>query len=105
MVKNADLPLDLGAVSVACIGKDRQLMNSAVLRGRQHFFVNKVFETDGSRCARPFLECVTTGSCGLCLFTTHDASDGRHKKGKERVRIFFFLKNLVNLLKSLVATA
>ena len=49
---------------------------------------------------------VTTGSCGLALFTAHDASDGRHKKGKERVRIFiFFLKNLVNLLKSLVAPA
>ena len=36
----------------------------------------------------------------------HDASDGRYKKGKERVRIFiYFLKNLVNLLKSLVAPA
>ena len=102
MVKNADLPLDLGAVFVAWVGKDRQLTNSAVLRGRQHFFVHQVFKTDGSRCARPFLECVTTGLCGLCLFTTHDASDGRCKKGKERV--IFFLKNLVDLLNSLVAT-
>ena len=31
-------------------------------------------------------------------------SEGRCKKGKERVRIFFW-KNLVNFLKSLVATA
>ena len=35
----------------------------------------------------------------------HDTSDGRCKKGKERVRIFFFWKNLVDLLKLLVATA
>ena len=53
-----------------------------------------------------FLECVTTRFCGLDLFTAHDASDGRCKKGKERVRIFiYFLKNLVDLLKLLVATA
>ena len=38
------------------------------------------------------------------MFTTHDASDGKYKKGKERV-IIFFLKNLVDLLKLLVATA
>ena len=46
--------------------------------------------------------------CGLDLFTAHDASDGRYKKGKERLRIFiniYFLKNLVDLLKSLVVTA
>ena len=46
-----------------------------------------------------------TGSYELDLFTARDASDGRYKKGKERVRILFFLKNLVDLLKSLVATA
>ena len=32
-------------------------------------------------------------------------SEGRYKKGKEGVRMFFFLKNLVDLLKSPVATA
>ena len=48
MVKNADPPLDLGAVFVAWVGKDLQLTNGAVLRGRQHFFVHQVFETDGS---------------------------------------------------------
>ena len=33
-------------------------------------------------------------------------SEGRRKKGKERVRIFiYFFENLVNLLNSLVATA
>ena len=31
-----------------------------------------------------FFEPVTTGSCGLDLFTAHDASDGRYKKGKKR---------------------
>ena len=47
-----------------------------------------------------------TGSYGISLFTAYDASDGRYKKGKERVRIFFVcLKNLVDLLKSLVVTA
>ena len=88
VVKNADLSLDLGTAFVAWVGKDRQLTNSAVLRGRQHFFVHQVFETDRRRYVRPFLECVTTGSCVICLFTTHDASDGRYKKGKERVRFF-----------------
>ena len=41
------------------------------------------------------------------MFTTHDAIEGRCNKEKERVRIFFsfFLKNIVDLLKSLVATA
>ena len=81
-------------------------MNSAVLREQHNFFVHQFFKTDRSRGARTFLQCVTTGSCGICLFTTHDASEGRCKKGKERVRIFYyFLKNLVDMLKSLVATA
>ena len=36
----------------------------------------------------------------------HDDSDERYNKGKESVRIFiFFLKNLVDLSKLLVATA
>ena len=43
--------------------------------------------------------------CGLDLFTAHDASNGRYKKGEGRVRFFLFLKNLVDLLKTLVATA
>ena len=45
-----------------------------------------------------------TGSCVLDLFTVHDANDGKYKKGKERVRFFFF-ENLDDLLKVLVATA
>ena len=39
------------------------------------------------------------------MLTAHYSSDGRCKKGKERVRIFIFLINLVDLLKLLVATA
>ena len=46
VAQDADLPLDLGAVFVAWVGKDRQVMNSTVLRGQQHFFVHQVFETD-----------------------------------------------------------
>ena len=48
MIQDADLPLDLGALFVAWVGKDRQLTNSAVLRVQQHFFVHQVFKTDGS---------------------------------------------------------
>ena len=33
MVLDADLPLDVGAVFVGWVGKDRQLTNSAVLSG------------------------------------------------------------------------
>ena len=40
-------------------------------------------------------------SCSLRIML----GEVRCKKGKERVRIFFFLKNLVELLKLLVATA
>ena len=40
-------------------------------------------------------------ACSLCMML----SEGRCKKGKERVRFFIFFENLVNLLKSLVATA
>ena len=39
------------------------------------------------------------------MFATHDASEGKFKKGKERVRIFIFIFNLVDLLKSPVTTA
>ena len=47
-----------------------------------------------------------TGSCGLDLFTVHDASDGRYKKGKERVRsLYILLKNIFYMLYSLVGTA
>ena len=48
VVQDADLPLDLGGLFVAWVGKDRQLTNSAVLRGRLHLFFHQVFETDGS---------------------------------------------------------
>ena len=41
-------------------------------------------------------------ACSLCMML----SEGRYKKGKERVRFFLlFLKNLVDLLKSPVARA
>ena len=45
-----------------------------------------------------------TGSCELDLFIVQDASDGRCNKEKIRVRFFLFLKNLVDLLKSLEVT-
>ena len=48
VVQDADLPLDLGGLLVAWVGKDRQLRNSAVLSGQLHFFFHQVFETDGS---------------------------------------------------------
>ena len=47
-----------------------------------------------------------TGSYGLDLFTAHDSSDGRYKKEKKGLESFFVcLKNHVDLLKLLVATA
>ena len=48
VVQDADLPLDLVGLFVAWFDKDRQLTNSAVLRGQLHFFFHQVFETDGS---------------------------------------------------------
>ena len=48
VVQDADLLLDLGAVFVAWVGKDRQLTNSAVLSRRLHFFFHQFFDTDGS---------------------------------------------------------
>ena len=86
MLKNADFLLDLGAVFIAWVGKDQQLTNSAVLKGRQHFFVYQVFETDRSRCARPFLECVTLGradfSCSIRMMLVMEGAR-KEKKGLE----------------------
>ena len=48
VVQYANLPLDIGAVFFSWVSKDRQLTNSAVLRGQLHFFFHQVFETDGS---------------------------------------------------------
>ena len=46
-----------------------------------------------------------TGSYGLEPFTAHDASEEGARKENKGLDFWFFLKNLVDLLKSLVATA
>ena len=77
--------------------KEPKAHEFAVLGGRQQFLVHHVFKTDWSNSAWYFL---------YYLFTSHDASVKRCKKGKKGLEsLFFSLKNLVALLKSPVARA